>query len=174
MSKEKVFLKDLQKKLQTQTNDGNASPYFWVIRQFEKHVTHEDMCDGYIYVHNDGDATEFESYEELDDWLYNTEREDLLEGIKQFDTLDSAFDWLEDVERDSIHPEFHRYPYESRAVLQSDTFFITKEEAQSHIRKNRRHYNSTAHTYAMTAWRSPQVEELFKILETCDWDKLNE
>ncbi len=39
-----------------------------------------------------------------------------------------------------------------------------KEACKKHIDKNDYHYNKP-HTYAMTAWRSPEVEKLFSILE---------
>jgi hypothetical protein len=44
--------------------------------------------------------------------------------------------------------------------------FLTKRECKEHIERNHYHYNDTVHTYAMTAWRSPQVEKLIKILQT--------
>ncbi|EJP4629029.1 hypothetical protein NUI08_001986 [Listeria monocytogenes] len=52
--------------------------------------------------------------------------------------------------------------------------FNTKEEAQQHIENNRHHYNSTVHTYAMTAWRSRVVEKLWDILRTADFNSLKE
>lgn len=54
-----------------------------------------------------------------------------------------------------------------------DTMFITKEEAKEHLEKNKHHYSSKAHTYAMTAWRSPSVKKLFEILMNADWEILN-
>ena len=48
--------------------------------------------------------------------------------------------------------------------------FITKESCKNHIRLNGYHYHNP-HTYAMTAWRSPEVEKLWKLLEETDWEK---
>ncbi|EAC6733314.1 hypothetical protein PT993_000196 [Listeria monocytogenes] len=92
------FLNKLQEELNKQTNDGNASPVFWVIRQYEDQIP----------------------------------------------------------------------------IIQPDTLFLTKKEAQQHIENNRRHYNSTVHTYAMTAWRSRVVENLWDILRTADFNSLKE
>lgn len=67
--------------------------------------------------------------------------------------------------------------YESRIrfqLIQPDTFFITKKEAQQHIYDNQNHYNNTVHTYAMTAWRSRVVEKLWDILRTADFNSLKE
>lgn len=52
--------------------------------------------------------------------------------------------------------------------------FLTKAEAKRHIRLNKHHYTSEAHTYAMTALRAPKVERLLKILETFDWDSIKD
>ncbi|WP_342586152.1 hypothetical protein [Listeria monocytogenes] len=93
-----IFLNELQEELKTQTNDGNASPVFWVIRQYEDQIP----------------------------------------------------------------------------IIQPDTFFITKKEAQQHIYDNQNHYNNTVHTYAMTAWRSRVVERLWDILRTADFNSLKE
>ncbi len=48
---------------------------------------------------------------------------------------------------------WHRY-------IVRDRLFLTRREAEEHLRRNRHHYSPWAHTYAMTAWRSPQYEEL--------------
>lgn len=47
--------------------------------------------------------------------------------------------------------------------------FLTNRSCKEHIRANHYHYNADAHSYAMTAWRSPEVERLFKILDVIDW-----
>ena len=54
----------------------------------------------------------------------------------------------------------------------SDTFFLTLREAQKHIARNSYNYRENPHPYAMTAWRSPQVEQLYKILQEVDWGQL--
>lgn len=53
--------------------------------------------------------------------------------------------------------------------IAQNTMFLTLREAQEHISKNSYHYKHP-YTYAMTAWRSPQVEQLIKILQEADWD----
>ena len=50
-----------------------------------------------------------------------------------------------------------------------NTMFLTLRECQEHIDRNAYHYQNPR-PYAMTAWRSPQVENLVKILQTADWD----
>ncbi len=46
-------------------------------------------------------------------------------------------------------------------------------EAKEHIKRNDYHYIDP-HTYGMTAWRSPQVEQLYKILHEVDFKRLLE
>ena len=50
-----------------------------------------------------------------------------------------------------------------------NTMFLTLREAQEHIEQNHYHYRNPR-PYAMTAWRSPQVEMLVEILQSVDWE----
>lgn len=59
--------------------------------------------------------------------------------------------------------EHHIYP---------NTMFITKKDAKQHLESNHYHYSKDAHTYAMTAWRSPSVSQLYDILHNVDWSKV--
>lgn len=49
---------------------------------------------------------------------------------------------------------------------------MNQQEAKRHLKLNHYHYTREAHTYAMTAWRSPVVSRLWEVLRTCDFDKL--
>ncbi|OEQ79746.1 hypothetical protein AJN32_04755 [Listeria monocytogenes] len=170
MKKEDItFLNELQQELNTQSNCGNASPVFWVIRQYEKQITDSDFGEETLYIHSDGDYLEFEKLDELLEFLSEGSEFD---AVKDCETLDDAFDiLLNDFNEDNY---FARYSATKAAVVKQDTFFITHKEALEHIKKNRRHYNSTVHTYAMTAWRSPVVEKLWEILREADFNKLLE
>ncbi|EAD5579963.1 hypothetical protein CRJ96_12415 [Listeria monocytogenes] len=161
------FLNKLQEELNTQTNDGNASPVFWVIRQYEDQITDSDFGEKTLYAHSDGDCSEFKTLEDLRLFL-----DEELDSIEHCETLDEAFDIILADYNDSGY--FYRYDAISVGVIQPDTLFITKKEAQQHIENNRRHYNSTVHTYAMTAWRSRVVEKLWDILRTADFSMLKE
>lgn len=163
------FLNELQEELITQTNDGNASPVFWVIRQYEDQITDSDFGEKTIYFHNDGDHAEFKTLQDLCDFLCSGEEYD---SIEHCETLDEAFDIILCDYNDSGY--FNRYEAISVGVIKPDTLFITKKEAQQHIENNRHHYNRTVHTYAMTAWRSRVVERLWDILRTADFSMLKE
>ncbi len=55
--------------------------------------------------------------------------------------------------------------------ISENTMFLTLREAKEHIARNSYHYKDP-YPYAMTAWRSPQVEQLIKILQEADWDEV--
>ena len=61
-------------------------------------------------------------------------------------------------------------PEKKLVYIVPDTFFMTLREAQEHIMHNRHNYRTDAHPYAMTAYRSPQVERLWKILQDTNWE----
>ena len=54
--------------------------------------------------------------------------------------------------------------------IDENTMFLTLRECKEHIEANSYHYNKP-HPYAMTAWRSPQVERLYKILQNTNWNE---
>lgn len=55
-----------------------------------------------------------------------------------------------------------------------NTMFLTQKAAEEHLKSNYYHYSEDAHTYAMTSWRNPETEKLWKILKEIDWGKQNE
>lgn len=61
--------------------------------------------------------------------------------------------------------QHYRYP---------DTMFLTNRSCKEHIAANYYHYSGDAHSYAMTAWRSPEVSRLFDILDKIDWKAMKE
>lgn len=50
--------------------------------------------------------------------------------------------------------------------------FLTMKEAQEHIKANSHHYNKPR-PYAETAWRCPDEERLWKLLQEIDWAALS-
>jgi len=165
------FLKDLQEELNTQENDYQASPIFWVIRQKVKRVTDADFADGQLYIYSDGDHREFETLEELRTFLEENEYdEELIEFVRESDDIYDAFEEILCNHNDNGY--FSTYSYEDAYEIKENTMFLTKQEAKDHIKSNYYHYNDTVHTYAMTAWRAPKVERLLNILHKFDWEKL--
>ena len=56
----------------------------------------------------------------------------------------------------------------------NNTMFLTKYDARAHLLNNKHNYSDKAYTYAMTAHRSPRVEQLIKTLIETDWDRVTE
>jgi hypothetical protein len=170
------FLKDLQEELKTQENDGQAAPRYWTIMDYRVVPAHEDYgADRTMYFHNDGDHTEFETIEELKEfiWDYYTEDEPS-ELIEMLNNNDTTFGDLWDYVTSHLNGDgfFDEVPVKEESFIVPSTMFLTKEEAKRHLKVNHYHYTSKAHTYAMTAWRAPKTERLMKLLETFDWDSI--
>lgn len=53
-----------------------------------------------------------------------------------------------------------------------NTLFLTHYDAQEHLRKYGYNYAPDTHAYAMTAGRSPRVEQLLNIIRTVDWNSV--
>lgn len=184
MKKEDIeFLKELQQALLEGDHDHQASPRYWTIKDYRKvHGNSEyDNCET-VYVYNNGDVVEFDTVDDLKESLrddiegYEADELSLDELEQLLDNPDTAFDEL--WEFATLHMPnkeyYQEFEMKEEGFLVPNTMFLTKEEAQKHLERNHYHYTSKAHTYAMTAWRSPQVERLMGILENTDWNTVQE
>lgn len=171
-----AFLKELQAELRTQEIDSQASPRFWVVGDYRWVPTALDYCDEYHF-HIPGE--EFDGpLEKLMDRL----DEDALSELS--DEARERFAEIKESESDDDDDEVFRWvmahldenaeliPVREEHFVRSDTFFLTKKEAQDHIDGNRHHYTSKVHTYAMSALRAPTVSRLWGLLENFDWNQL--
>lgn len=86
----------------------------------------------------------------------------------RLETAEEITEWLEDKGYD----EYEAIPYKIVPKIYENTMFITQKDAEEHLRKNDYHYSDDAHTYAMTAWRTPEIEKLWKILRTVDFSRM--
>lgn len=178
MSEEMTFMNQLKEDIQTQDQGIQADPAFWVIRQYETIPTHDEFADGMMYFYNDGDLTIFETFEEMFDVLHNqvqadeaiidetinhiqTKRGDHGNHYTLYDAVEYARDYVDD-------RSLNMYPYIKVPVIQENTFFLTRKDAEEHLELNHYHYNATAHTYMMTAWRSPSYAKLIKYLKNSE------
>ena len=175
MNKDIQFIKDLQKEMNEQENDGQAAPRYWSIMDYKWEPTSEDhaerMC---LYDCEEGEAHTTESY--LDDILerhlegeFTAEEVQELKDAIEMGSDNDVFEWVKDYDnKEQIYPV-----YETEvSFVAPNTMFLTKEEAKKHLRLNHYHYSKKAHTYAMTAWRAPKMERLINILEQFDWDSV--
>ena len=171
-----AFLKELQAELQTQEIDSQASPRFWTVGDYQWVPTDPAYCDDYhIHVPEeefDGSVERFVSRMDADTLseLSDKAREIFAEIKESGSKLDEddVLEWVkayldEDAELIAVREEH---------IVRSNTFFLTKKEAQAHIDGNRHHYTSKVHTYAMSALRAPTVSRLWGLLESFDWNQL--
>ena len=57
----------------------------------------------------------------------------------------------------------------SHPYVVPDTMFLTRKDADDHLKANRHHYTQHATSYAMTGWRSPRYEHLIQCeADECD------
>lgn len=157
LSKEDIeFLLSLRKELNTQDHDYQASPRFWVVKQQKTRMVPKGFGDREIIIDKES-GYNFESEKEFKEFLiseYDYKPEDLAEieylsDLAEFaDELGERFEIMDVIDTDEIC---------------ENTFFLTKKECAKHIEENLHHYNKP-HTYAMTAWRSPEVKRLWQIL----------
>lgn len=172
------FLKELQAELNSQANDCQASPRFWVIMDYRNVPGHEDYDSGeYEYFHNDGDHVRFSNFSELKEFIEEYYEFEIDEELRELlDDESEDFETLWEYIEDNLNNDgyFSSVFVKEEKFIVQNTMFLTKEEAKSHLRLNHYHYTSKAHTYAMTAWRAPKVERLLKILSEFDFDSLKE
>ena len=161
------FLIDLQTKLKYQEehdNDYQAAPRFWVVAENKREYGIDpDYGDGEVVCCVDGGT--WDTPEDFIDYLVDNEyiSRDDIETNNEYD-FKEIFDILDS---SNFYTCGYRDNYD---VIAPNTMFLTKDSAKKHIELNHYHY-SQPHTYAMTAWRSPEVERLFKILEETDWSE---
>lgn len=173
MKEDIQFLKELQQELLTQDHDSQAAPRFWTVGDYKVQGCPEGCHDTYWVglpnrdYHGDLDDLLDSIEEEIeDDEEFSEEAKEEFHEID--DDLDSTLDWI----KEYYDEDAYLIPVREEHIIHSNTMFLTKDEAKRHIQLNHYHYSPKAHTYAMTAWRAPKVERLFKILESFDWDKI--
>jgi hypothetical protein len=184
MQKEdREFLKELQHEMLTQDTVCQANPRFWVVVQEVKDYWVDDNVDGVCIFDTDACENVFEGeVKTLVDWI--KKEFDMVQscncdngyieivcddGNEYFtDDITEIRDFLDEY----ASGKYSICNYRNREEIVQDTMFLTLRECKEHIKSNKHHYNKTAHSYAMTAWRSPQVEKLYKILEQTDWDNI--
>lgn len=158
------FLAALQDEMNTQPHQCQADPRFWVVMTHKYREACEDVdrIDRVTLVDDDGEALESLTTSQailaaMDAGIKGVERHSFREFIER---------WCDNTGRRAI--------FETREErIAENTMFLTLREAQEHIKRNDYHYID-ARPFAMTAWRSPQVAQLYKILHEVDFRQLLE
>ncbi|MGM0174109.1 hypothetical protein [Enterococcus sp. DIV0800] len=163
------FLKDLQMELNTQDKLCQADPRFWVIRDYKIVEAPDDYAEEYRVYDldwNEYTIKEFLKYlkDNIGDYEYLEEDYDL-----DYDDYWHVKDIVDAIADEEKVNDWTVLGVREEAFNVQNTMFLTNREAKEHLKSNSHHYTKDAHTYAMTAWRSPQVERLINILQTADF-----
>lgn len=165
MNKEDIdFLKQLQKEMLTQDNYGEAPPRFWAVITTKRVYWVHDIVHGHEIILNDEESIGENVEDAISYMKENFEEADL--NIEKWKKCDTVFDFADTLEKEGWN--IYAVPYRDIDVVAENTLFLTLKECEKHIEHNSYHYKNP-HPYCMTAWRSPQVERLFSILEHTDW-----
>lgn len=171
------FLSILRDELNTQDHDSQAAPRFWAVGDTRRvYGVDIDSADGSImYETNEGDTlgeTILECLASLDDWGVMDENEELWDEIEAEELEEYEIDTLcRLLNREIDHITFDVGGYRDEHIIERSTMFLTKRTCQEHIQRNHYHYKKP-HTYAMTAWRNPEMGRLMEILENVDWEQI--
>lgn len=164
------FLKELQHELLTQDKLSQADPRFWVIRDYKLVEVPEDYAEEYRVYDCDWDeytVKEFLKYLREYDYDYEYLKEEYDLEDDDYWNIKEIIDRIAEKERIN---DWTLLGVREEPFNVQNTMFLTNREAKEHLKSNSHHYTSKAHTYAMTAWRSPQVERLINILQTADFN----
>jgi len=175
------FLIELQKELKYQSehdNDYQAAPRFWTIGDFKMFPVPFGFEDDITFNLPRRDIYGWAMSDFLSEMKEEIEFDDEFskEAVAEFVNIyedsnndpEAILSWI----HSHYDSEAYIVPIRKEHIIKEDTMFLTKAEAKRHIELNHYHYTPEAHTYAMTAWRAPQVERLWKILENFDWSKI--
>lgn len=189
MNKEDIkFLKELQEEIKEQI------PSCWVIQEEDEIYDVSDNEDGYLLLDNNGEEVCNISYnntikdiykwlkEKLDnkaevfynemyDYICITIKKNSKSYVTAIENIDDLVEVLKVIDED--YEDYYIRSYRVINKISSNTFFITKEECEEHIRENGYHY-SNPKPLCIKAWRSPQAERLYNILRNTNWDKIRE
>ena len=181
------FLQELQKELNTQDHVSQADPRFWVIMGKEKQIVPDGYEDDIVLYDSDECDELAEGIDNIIEFINKTFEDNKepwhIERTYDNYTVTSKDDkdydeYLCDIDEFEIWLHDHDYTsydfkyYACKSKIYPNTMFLTEKAAATHLQQNDYHYDATAHTYAMTAWRSPEVEKLIKILQTVDFSTL--
>lgn len=170
MNKQEIeFLKDLQHELNTQDHVSQASPRFWVIVDYRWELAAPGCNDSYRVFDVEGNEWSLVQFME-----YVKNNNEYNDDVRHAEGIygDNIYDVVEVLMDLRNFKDFDMYPVTHESYIVPNTMFLTNREAKEHIKSNQHHYTSKAHSYAMTAWRSPQVEKLMNILENTNFTKI--
>ena len=188
------FLANLQNEMNTQDTVGQRDPRFWVIRGTEtvygmmdgeqrlflNGTEYSAMCDSDLVKNileaarkNCTDYKDLRIKAEVDSMtLYGKGKEagESEDAIAEWLDFENLVEWLQTYTREDARVLY----CEDVPKIYPSTFFLTQKAAEEHLIANHYHYSQDAHTYAMTAWRNPEADNLWAILQETDFEDLRQ
>lgn len=162
-------------------DDNGCETVAHSMEEFIEYINEKYMPRGLKVFYNNGDAIMFESNRPFDevDTL-----EELTEEWQQSQSNNNVIDMYDYLTIEAFIDELNLLPYvyeEYRLIytreewfIEPNTMFLTNRSAKQHIKANYYHYHKEAHSYAMTAWRSSEVKQLWEILDKINWQELKD
>jgi hypothetical protein len=172
-----TFLKELQREMNTQDTQGQADPRYWVIRDYDRiYGERLNNPDGAVIVEqNSGNEEICDIKEDVFGRIDSIElaiqklKEKFPDDFEDGYEVSLIFD-MDDLEEFISYHDLPVKILQYQIIPIYSNIFSTQKAAEEHLRANDYHYNDNATTYAMTAWRSPEIEQLWKILREVDWE----
>lgn len=172
---EKVFLQQLRDEMVNGDNDCQPSPRFWVIMDYKDEVTAEGFHDDVRFYDNHACHT----FDSVGDYIEDIEERiedehfdegDLEEIRKCINTIKSSTyvtdSDIEDLFESVGDEDSMRIVYTKReSYIVPNRLFLTKKEANDYLKLYGYNHTDKAHTYAMTAVRSPHYKRLIEFIE---------
>lgn len=171
------FLINLQKELLEQNEKyklHQADPIYVGIMDYQWEVVPED-CAEEIHVLCFGEA-EYE-IDEFIQYLFfsyklketDTPENEIIDNLKDSNTTDDLRIAIDEYFSDIDSSDYEIIHVRRVGHIAQNCCFITWSDAVEHLKRNKHHYSTDAHPYAMTAFRSPQLEKLLEIIKTTGW-----
>lgn len=185
------FLADLQSEMDTQPTLATGGPRYWVIMDYDFRTAAPDESPTHVLeVTDDGEYARYTqdeliklAYEDklendgevaAGEWLDDLDLERIDDPHGGGYTLHKGWgfcgmDRVEEVCEGYFSPRCSEWVCQvKRSHIAPGTLFLTLPAAETHLKENRHHYDEGAYTYAMKAYRSPQVERLYEVLRELD------
>lgn len=186
------FLIKLQKEMNTQTATNQTNPQLWSIAQTERQYHGDDDATGWeLHDYNDNIAVA-KNEDELYDWLKHIFIPKINENAKtkmfdveqndagQIEITDimhgGYYSGLEDIEEWINEYGTHDYEIiyhtDIKESIVKNLLFLTKRSAEEYLYENPDEYAPDAHPHLITAYESPEIARICKIIQKTDWSLL--
>ena len=165
------YARELKKEFETQDHDCQAHPRFWVIGDYCWDTRMEGDHDEYLVCLPSDDFYSEVSTVFIDKWKSKSNEE--LEETRGIECAENFIREIKEIECDVSLLDFvHKYfdeagylcPVAEEHFVVPNTFFLTKQDAKTYLQKYGYNHSPKAHTYAMTAIRSPKFQKLIDLI----------